>query len=224
VAGVAAGRTVHGAVVTEEGAPRGVRAAARVANLSEEEAAFLERRFASPTEEVLEYQGSRPYRGVDDWSDRMLQPGDTFSIGTPGEGRFAATPEAVEEVGADARRYYEGLQVGSREDPVDGVARYRDGLHTYEVQRPMPVGESIARANARFGAGGLPQYFLPDFVDTLVAEGFLGEPAYTAMTNLEARIGPKGLSTLDRVPAARGAGAGGATLTASGTARLEECG
>ncbi|MDX6199815.1 MAG: hypothetical protein QOJ79_2966 [Actinomycetota bacterium] len=223
-AGVAAGRAAKGAEVTEELATHGVGAAARVAELSDEEAAFLERRFARPTEEVLQYQGGRPYRGVDDWADRILKPGESFSIGTPGEGRFAATPEAVDAVGTDARRYYEGLQVGSWKDPTDGVARYRDGLHTYEVQKPMPVGESIAEANGRFGAGGLPQYFLPDYVDNLLAEGYLSEPSYRQMTNFEARIGPNGLSTLERVPAARGAAALGATLTASGTMRLERCG
>jgi hypothetical protein len=223
-AGVAAGRVARGAEATEEIATRGVRAAAAVADLTEEQAALLESRFASPAEEVLEFQGSRPYRGVDDWSDRILQPGDTFSIGTPGEGRFAATPEAVEQVGTDARRYNEGLQVASRADPVDGVARYRVGLDTYEVRQPMPVAESVARANLRFGAGGLPQYFLPDTLRSLLTEGFIEHVGTTAMTDLEARIAPRGISTIERVPAARGALAGGATLTASGTTRLEGCG
>jgi uncharacterized protein YukE len=223
-AGVAAGRAAKGAEGVEEVATRGVRAAARVAALTEEEAAFLERRFASPAQEVLEFQGRPPYSGVDAWSDRILTPGDTFSIGTPGEGRFAATPESVAEVGTDARRYNEGLQVASRRDPADGVPRYRDGLNTYEVRRPLPVGESIAQANPRFGAGGLSQYFLPDGVDTLLAEGFVGEPTALQLSNLEARIGPKGLSTLDRSPGARGSLVGGATLTASGAMRLEGCG
>ena len=223
-AGVAAGRAAKGAEAVEGVATRGVRAAARTAALTEEEAAFLEHRFVSPAQEVLEFQGRKPYAGVDAWSDRVLKPGDTFSIGTPGEGRFAATPDAVAEVGTDARRYNEGLQVASRRDPVDGVPRYRDGLNTYEVRRPLPVGESIAQANPRFGAGGLPQYFLPDVVDTLLAEGFVGEPTALQLTNLEARIGPKGLSTLERSPGARGSVVGGATLAASGATRLEGCG
>jgi hypothetical protein len=222
-AGVAAGRAVKGAESAEE-LTRGVRAAARVARLTEEEASLLERRFASPAEEVLEFQGRAPYKGVDRWSDRILGPGDTFSIGTPGEGRFAAAPDAIEQVGTDARRYNEGLQVASRKDPLDGAARYRDGLNTYEVREYLPVGASIAQANARFGAGGLPQYFLPDRVDTLLAEGFIGEPTLVQMTDLGARIGPKGLSAVERVPAARGAVAGGATLAVSGATRVEGCG
>jgi hypothetical protein len=223
-AGVAAGRAAHGAEVAEELATRGVRAAAMAADLTEEEAALLESRFASPAEEVLEFQGKRPYSGVDRWRDRILRPGETFSVGAPGEGRFAATPEAVEEVGTDARRYNEGLQVASRKDPVDGVARYRSHLNTYEVKKPLPVGESIAGANVKFGAGGLPQYFLPDLIDSLLAEGFIGEPTVVEMTNLDALIGPKGLSTLHLVPAARGATVGGATLAGSVMTRQEGCG
>jgi hypothetical protein len=223
-AGVAAARVVEGAELTEEVATRGIRAAARVAELTEEETAFLERRFETPSDEVLRFQGRRPYSGVDPWSDRILMPGDTFSIGTPGEGRFAATPETVEEVGTDARRYNEGLQVASYEDPMGGGASYRGALNTYAVKQPMPVGESIAQANARYGAGGLGQYFLPDHPRALLADGYIEHIGRTEMTNLEARIGPEGLSTIERVPAARGALAAGATLGTSATTRLEACG
>jgi hypothetical protein len=223
-AAVAAGRAARGAEATEEVAVRGVRAAARAAELTEEEAALLESRFATPSEKVLEFQGSRPYRGVDPWRDRILTPGDTFSIGTPGEGRFAATPEAVEQVGTDARLYNEGLQVASRKDPVDGVARYRSHLNTYEVKKPMPVAESVAQANPRFGGGGLSQYFLPDSVKSLLADGYVERVATTEMTDLSATIGPKGMSVLELVPAARGAVAGGAGLAASSVTRLEGCG
>jgi hypothetical protein len=222
-AGVAAGRAVKGAEAVEEVATRGVRAAARIAELTEEEAAFLERRFPTPSEEVLRFQSGRPYR-PDAWTDRILKPGETFSVGSPGEGHFAAAPEAVEQVGTDARRYNEGLQVSPRQDPVDRVARYRERINHYEVDKPLPVGESIAQANRRFGGGGLPQYFLPDDIETLLDDGFIRRIGSTEMTNLEARIGPKGLPVLERVPAARGAVTAGATLTASGTTRLEACG
>jgi hypothetical protein len=65
---------------------------------------------------------------------------------------------------------------------------------------------------------------LPDVIDTLILDGFIGEATTTEMTNLEARIGPKGLSTLQLVPAARGTVAGGGTLAVSGVTRLEGCG
>jgi hypothetical protein len=223
-AGVAASRAAEGAEVAEEVATRGVRAASRVAGLSEEEAALLEERFGSPSERVLEFQGKPPYKGVDRWYDRILKPGQRFSVGSPGEGRFAATPDAVRKVGTDARRYYEGLQVASREDPVDGVARYRSHLNTYEIKKPLPVGESTAAANATFGVGGLSQYFLPDELRVLEAEGYIELATTTEMTNLEATIGPNGLSVLELVPTARGAVAGAATLGADGMTRLEGCG
>ncbi|MDT7536537.1 MAG: hypothetical protein QOI82_122 [Actinomycetota bacterium] len=222
-AGVAAGRAAEGAEAAEELATRGVRTAAEVAGLSDEEAALLEERFASPSERVLEFQGGDRYPGVDRWQDRILQPGQRFSVGSPGEGRFAATPDAVEQIGTDARRYNEGLQVASREDPVDGIARYRSHLNTYEINKPLPVGESIAEANAQFGAGGLSQYFLPDELRTLEAEGYIELASTTEMTNLEATIGPKGLSALDLVPAAREHVLDGATLGADTLTRLEGC-
>jgi hypothetical protein len=199
-AGVAAGRAAKGAEVAEELSTRGVLRAARVAELGEEEAAALSRRFLTPTEEVLDFQGKGLYSGVDRWSDRILEPGQTFSIGTPGEGRFAATPEAVEQVGTDARLYNEGLQVASREDPLDGVYRYRSHLNTYEVKSSMPVAESIAEANPQFGPGGLSQYFLPDDVKSLVADGYIQHAARTEMTHLEAHIPPTGRPMLEVVP------------------------
>jgi hypothetical protein len=214
-AGVAAGRAARAAEATEEVATRGVRAAARVARLTEEETLLLERRFASPAEEVLRFQGTRRYPGVDPWSDHILKPGDAFSVGTPGEGRFAATPEAVEKVGTDARRYNEGLQIASREDPVDGVARYREALNHYEVDKPLPVGKSIAQANPQFGAGGLPQYFLPDSIEALLNDGFIRRAGTTPMTNLEAEIAPTGVSVVEE--------ATDVTLAAS-SARREACG
>jgi hypothetical protein len=120
-------------------------------------------------------------------------PGETLSLGAPGEGRFAAASESVEAVGTDARAYYEGLQVGPR-DMGDGVARYRSHLRTYEVQRPLPVAESITQANPQFGDGGLRQYFLPDELEALIAEGYLRHVGTTEMTNLEAVIPETGLA------------------------------
>jgi hypothetical protein len=223
-AGAAAGRIAEGGEVAEELSTRGLRAAARVAELTEEETALLERRFVTPTEDVLSWQGEKPYSGVDRWSDRILKPGETFSVGAPGQGRFAATQDAVEQVGTNARAYNEGLQVASYKSDVDGVARYRPELRHYEVSKPLPVGESIARANMRFGPGGLSQYFLPDDIAALMDEGFIRHVGTTEMTGLESRIGPKGMSVVQRSPAARGAVAGGATLAVSGAVRGEACG
>jgi uncharacterized protein YukE len=225
-AGVAGARAAHGAEVVEELAvagERGAGAAARAAGLSEDAAAALEARFGSPTEGALEFQTRGAYKGQDRWWDRILKPGDTFSLGSPGRGQFAATPESVEEVAGDARRYNEGLQVQSRRDPVDGVNRYRSHLATYEVKKPLPVAESIAEANPRLGAGGLGQYFLPDLLDTLIAEGYISEPTLTEMTNLDAVIGPKGLPDPRVVALAEAAETGGGTLAASGLARAGGC-
>lgn len=94
-------------------------------------------------------------------------------------------------MGTDAKAYYEGLQVQSR-DAGAGVATYRSHLNTYTVRRPLPVAESVARANAQFGAGGLRQYFVPDRIGTLVEEGWVSEPVTTPMTNLVADIPPSG--------------------------------
>jgi hypothetical protein len=192
-AGVAAGRAAEGAEVAEELATRGAGAAAREAGMSEDAAAALEERFGSPAEGALKFQSSGRYPGQDTWVDRILQPGETVTVGSPGVGRFAGASDAVEEVGTDARRYYEGMQVQPRIDPVDGVPRYRSELVTYDVLKPMPAAEAIAEANTRFGAGGLREFFLADDIDPLVAEGYIGNPSITQMTNLEAAFGPAGV-------------------------------
>jgi hypothetical protein len=188
----AAGRLAEGAEVASELGQRGAGVAAREAGLSEAEATALEERFGSPATKALSQQGDPRYPGRDAWFDRMLQPGARFSVGRPGQGRFVAAHDAVEQVGTDARAYNEGLQVQSFKG-ADGVARYRPELVHYEVRRPLPVAESFAQANPQFGAGGLRQYFVPDDLEQLVAEGYVQEVGTTTMTNLDAVIGPKGI-------------------------------
>ena len=73
------------------------------------------------------------------------------------------------------------------------MPRYRPELVHYEVRKPLPVSESVAEANPQFGAGGLGQYFLPDELDTLVAEGYLEQVGTTPMTDLAAVISPDGI-------------------------------
>ena len=70
----------------------------------------------------------------------------------------------------------------------------------------------------------LSQYFLPDDLASLLDEGFIRHVGTTEMTNLESRIGPKGLPLLEPRPAASAAIAGDETLAVSGALRREACG
>jgi hypothetical protein len=213
-AGAAAGRAAGAAEASGELAGRGAAVAAREAGLAEDVAVALEDRFGSAARGALSFQGRGAYVGRDAWVDTVLGEGETVSVGAPFEGRFGVPAESIEKVGTDARAYYEGVQVGSRAGE-DGVARYRHLMSTYEVRKPLPVAESVAEANPQFGAGGLRQYFLPDDIDVLLREGYLSEPVTTEMTNVEARIGPKGRA-VDR--SASGGPVGG-TLAAVGATR-----
>jgi hypothetical protein len=195
-AGAAAGRAADRAEAVSELAEltgRGAGAAAREAGLSEEVATALQAEFGSPSEAALGFQGTAPYVGRDRWFDTILLKGHRFTIGSPFEGQFAAAPESAAQAGTDARAFYEGVQAGPHLD-ADGVARYRARLLTYEVNKPLPVAESVAEANPQFGAGGFRQYYLPKYLSQLVEQGYIGEPVVTEMTGLEARIPANGLA------------------------------
>lgn len=144
------------------------------------------------------FQGKPPYAGVDDWAPAWADRGHQFSAGTPGAARFAVPRDVVEGLGGDARRYYEGVQVRSRVN-ADGVATYRDGMRTYEVQKPMPLGVSVARNNPQFGGGGLPQYFTPDELPQLVDDGYLRVVDDARMSGTISSVRPDGLPGIDAV-------------------------
>jgi hypothetical protein len=127
---------------------------------------------ALPSKGAREFQTGDLYPHQDPWVDRVAEVDEVFWVGEPYPGQFVVPDSELEKVGTSARRYYEGVQVGPR-DLGSGPA-YRDGgLAGYRVEKPFPVAESIAQANAQFGEGGLRQLFVPRELTQLEEGGWI---------------------------------------------------
>jgi RHS repeat-associated protein len=110
-----------------------------------------------------------PYGGIDDWHDTVLPKGAVIAMGEPGVSGFATTPEAVHSCGDSRSKVFQGVQVAPSTDPAHPGYRPRMGL--YQLNEPTPVAASLALANANVttppSAGGLPQYYIPDWQSKL---------------------------------------------------------
>jgi RHS repeat-associated protein len=113
-------------------------------------------KMATPADLARAWQGKGAYTGVDDWVDVILPKGTKVFGGAPGQSGFYTSEAAIQQTGADATRIFQGLQVGKGAYP-----QYRPGVTAYELTQDLPVGYSRALANPQFGAGGLPQYYIP---------------------------------------------------------------
>jgi RHS repeat-associated protein len=114
-----------------------------------------------PSQLARATQGTPRYPGVDRFRDITLRQGTIVRAGEPGLTGFFTTTSAARRAGHDATRIFEGLQVAPRQ----GV--YRPGLGAYRVVEDTPAAFGITRANPQYGAGGLPQLFIPRFESVL---------------------------------------------------------
>jgi hypothetical protein len=225
-AGTAAVRTARAGRVVDDLASTG-QGLRRMADAPAELRATWAQRFDDPVDGARSFQGAPPYSGVDDWAQGWADKGHQFSGGWPGPGQFVVPRHVVDELGGDARRYYEGVQVQSRVMTDGGPATYRGQMRTYEVLEPLPLGVSVARNNPQFGPGGLPQYFLPDDLADLIEGGYVREVGQTPMSGTVAGIRPEGVPGVEAVTAptlgedlARGAGGAAAGAGVQGLERV----
>lgn len=142
----------------------------------------------SPAGLAAGWQAQPPYGGVDRWFDATLRRGDILGAGSltdlhlPFSG-FAVPREVVDEVGADARQLFEGLQV----KPFEGA--YRDQVTVFRATRDIPVAVSYAMHNPQFGAGGLRQLYVHQ-MQQLVDAGHLEVVERRALEHTLARLDP----------------------------------
>jgi hypothetical protein len=131
------------------------------------------------------WQNHPDYPNSDSWYNARLDAGDEIAFGslsvrpdvTPGN--FVVPRSVLDDVGTDAVRYNEGLQI----KPYHGT--YRDETTIVRVEAPMDVAVAYTKANPQYGPGGMRQIFIPD--------GSLTPSSFTqlerrAMTDLTARI------------------------------------
>ncbi len=112
---------------------------------------------SSPSALAQAFQGKGAYPGVDRFRDITLKKGTIVYAGEPGASGFFTTSSAFSRTGNDATAIFEGLQVASYQ------GAYRPGITAFVVTRDTAAAFAIARANPQFGAGGLPQIYIPNF-------------------------------------------------------------
>jgi hypothetical protein len=116
---------------------------------------------SSPADLAAAFQGRDAYRGVDAWQNVTLQAGTKVYAGEPGVSGFFTSEGVAESVGNDATALNEGLQIVSR------TGMYRPGLTEFTLTQDVQAARSIALANPQYGAGGLEQFFIPNWSDIM---------------------------------------------------------
>lgn len=135
-----------------------------------EQAAGFQKKL-TPSQEAITWQGTELYPGIDRYKDITLKPGVYVVSASPGQGNYYTTISGLERTGLDVVKYYEGLQIA----PNLTNAAYdviRDGVIVYRVSESTPAAFSLTRANPQFGAGGLPQIYIPDYLSLQPVEFF----------------------------------------------------
>jgi hypothetical protein len=116
----------------------------------------------SPAEQAAAWQGSELYPGIDRYRNILLKPG-TYVVGaSPGQGNYYTTMSGMARSELDVVRYYQGVQLAPNlTNPAYDVVR--DGLTVYRVAESTPAAFSRTLANSQYGAGGLPQLYIPNY-------------------------------------------------------------
>jgi RHS repeat-associated protein len=104
------------------------------------------------------WQGKGAYTGVDNWRNITLADGKNVVGGLPGQSNYYTTIKGLNKSGINQVSLFEGLQVAKH--PQFG---YRGQVGVYEVTGNTPAAFGTTYANPQFGAGGLPQIYIPDY-------------------------------------------------------------
>ena len=104
------------------------------------------------------WQGNGAYTGVDAWRNITLKEGSYVAGGLPGQSNFYTTIKGLNRSNLSASSFSEGLQI--QPHPTFG---YRGQAGIYQVTGNTPAAFGTTSANPQFGAGGIPQIFVPDF-------------------------------------------------------------
>ena len=122
---------------------------------------------ATPSQLARSWQGSGKYPGVDDYVDITVKKGTILYRGEPNGTEYFTTLDAIEQSDKVATKIFEGLQV--EKNPIHG---YRGIMQGYIFNDDVASAYGITYANIQFGAGGLPQYYIPNVKD-LIEKGIL---------------------------------------------------
>ncbi len=104
------------------------------------------------------WQGKGLYTGVDNWRNITIGEGKFVVGGLPGQSNYYTTLSGLNRSGLNKTSLFEGLQVAKH--PQFG---YRGQVGIYKVTGNTSAAFGTTYANPQFGAGGLPQVFIPDY-------------------------------------------------------------
>lgn len=104
------------------------------------------------------WQGEGAYPGVDNWRNIILGDGKYVVGGLPGQSNYYTTLSGLSRSSLNKDKLFQGLQVSKH--PQFG---YRGSVGIYKVNGNTPAAFGTTYANPQFGAGGLPQIFIPDY-------------------------------------------------------------
>jgi hypothetical protein len=115
------------------------------------------------------WQGDYPYTGVDTYENFMIEKGTIIYAGYPFPTGYGFNESVLCDVGYDATKLFDGVQVKPRE-LMDGTGDYKFQAIGFRFNDNIESAKGITDANPQFGHGGLEQIFTPDF-ETLVRIG-----------------------------------------------------
>ncbi|MYS22340.1 hypothetical protein GA0115240_140617 [Streptomyces sp. DvalAA-14] len=123
-----------------------------------------------PSWQARAWQGSGAYPGIDVFHDTVVSAGTDLEVLHPALTGFAVPEGTMAKLGLDSAGISRGVQVGPS-DLVPGriLHEYRTEGVTIHFNADTPAATGIARANAQFGAGGLPQFFVPNLADHIAS-------------------------------------------------------
>ncbi|WP_121353942.1 DUF6443 domain-containing protein [Flavisolibacter nicotianae] len=108
------------------------------------------------------WQGKGAYPGVDAWRNITLKEGTIIVGGLPGQSEYYTTLSGLNRSGFSQSNLWEGLQV--QPHPLWGP---RKSVGIYRVKKTTQAAFGTTYANPQFGAGGLPQIFVPKYQNNL---------------------------------------------------------
>jgi hypothetical protein len=125
-----------------------------------------------PSQAARGWQGAGAYPGIDLWHDARLPAGTELEALHPKLTGFVMPEGTMASLGNDSAEISRGVQVGPSDLNKFIEHNYRVEGVKLQVNSEIPAASSNAVANAQFGGGGLPQYFIPD-IGTHIDSGAL---------------------------------------------------
>ena len=116
-----------------------------------------------PVEIAKSWQGDFPYTGVDEYQNILIKKGDILFAGEPFPTGYMVSEKTITDVGNNATKLFEGVQVKPYYVRGMDSAEYRKIMGAYKFNEDINSATGITLSNPQFGQGGLTQYFVPDF-------------------------------------------------------------